>query len=60
MIFQLSRNASCPCGSGIKYKLCCMSKLSKEHEQYYGLLHKESIIKNKLVGWARSYFSEGN
>ena len=58
MIFQLSKNADCPCNSGKKYKLCCMGKLSKEHEQYYGLLHKEGIIKNKLVGWVKSYFSD--
>lgn len=35
-----------------------MGELSKEHEQYYGLLHREGIIKNKLVGWAKSYFSD--
>ena len=57
MIFQLSKNANCPCNSGNKYKLCCMGKLSKEHEQHYGLLHKEGIIKNKLVGWTKSYFT---
>ena len=57
MIFQLSKNSDCPCNSGKKYKLCCIGKLSKEHEQYYGLLHKEGIIKNKLVRWARFYFS---
>lgn len=58
MIFQLSKNADCPCNSGKKYKMCCLGELSKEHEQYYGLLHKEGIIKNKLLGWAKSYFSD--
>ena len=34
-----------------------MGDLSERHEAYYALLHKESIIKDKLVGWASQNFS---
>ena len=56
MIFNLSKNAPCPCSSGKKYKLCCMGNLSPEHENYYGLLHKEQIIKDKLLHWVHENF----
>lgn len=58
MIFNLSKNAECPCDSGKKYKLCCMGKLIKEHENYYALLRKEGIIKNKLMMLARGNFDD--
>lgn len=56
MIFNLSKNAPCPCSSGKKYKLCCMGNMPPEHENYYGLLHKEQIIKDKLLQCAHQSF----
>lgn len=32
---KLSRNDSCPCGSGKKYKYCCLEKDKKQHEETY-------------------------
>lgn len=29
---SIGRNDTCPCGSGMKYKKCCINK-TKEHEQ---------------------------
>lgn len=58
MIFNLSKNVECPCDSGKKYKMCCIEKLSREHEEYYGLLNKEKIIKGKIVDWAMQNFSQ--
>ena len=49
MIFNLSKNAECPCYSGKKYKLCCVGKLTQSQEHYYALLHKEGIIKKKAL-----------
>lgn len=28
---KLGRNEICPCGSGKKYKRCCMNSVSKQH-----------------------------
>lgn len=58
MDFKISKNAPCPCNSGLKYKKCCMENLTKEQERYYGLLQKENLIKEKLVGWAHNDFGE--
>lgn len=33
---KLGRNALCLCGSGKKYKHCCMSNISKERDQLFG------------------------
>ncbi|MEA2037326.1 MAG: SEC-C domain-containing protein [Nanoarchaeota archaeon] len=53
---KLSKNAPCPCSSGKKYKKCCMGEISEEHDTYYALLHKESIVKDMLVRWASQNF----
>ncbi|WP_276850611.1 SEC-C metal-binding domain-containing protein [Enterocloster lavalensis] len=29
---KIGRNDECPCGSGKKYKRCCLGKLTKENE----------------------------
>lgn len=56
MIFELSRNAPCPCDSGRKHKMCCIGKLSQSQSAYYGLVNKERLIKNKLMRWAFQQF----
>ena len=28
---KVSRNAPCPCGSGLKFKKCCMAKVPEKH-----------------------------
>lgn len=58
MIFNLSKNVECPCYSGKKYKLCCIGKLAQSQEHYYALLHKEGIIKNKLMMLTRENFDD--
>ena len=30
---KIGRNDPCPCGSGKKYKRCCMDNVSKQHAQ---------------------------
>lgn len=30
---KIGRNDPCPCGSGKKYKLCCINKMSEEEIQ---------------------------
>ncbi|MEK6937987.1 MAG: SEC-C domain-containing protein [Nanoarchaeota archaeon] len=49
---KIGRNDPCPCGSGIKYKKCCMTKLNDKLTEYQILLGTEENIKNKLVKWA--------
>ena len=29
---QIGRNELCPCGSGLKYKKCCMKTINKENQ----------------------------
>lgn len=48
---RISLNRECPCNSGEKYKKCCMGKLSKDQEEYFGYLQYFDKIKDKLVGW---------
>ena len=55
---QMSKNAPCQCHSGEKYKACCMGKLSFAQEQYFALLNKERIIKDKLISWIMSNLTE--
>ena len=44
-----SKNAPCQCGSGEKYKKCCMGSLQQEKEEYFWLLQKERAIKDKIM-----------
>lgn len=55
---KMSLNASCPCNSGKKYKMCCMGKLTSMQENYFGFLNKQKIIKDKISKWIASYLSE--
>lgn len=48
---RVSLNRECPCNSGEKYKKCCMGKLSKDQQEYFGYLQYFDKIKNKLIGW---------
>lgn len=54
---SISRNQPCPCGSGKKYKRCCMGKLPEFLEEYYGLLRKEEILKDRIFSWAIKSFT---
>lgn len=70
---HLQRNAPCPCGSGIKYKKCCLPRQEKEPHvtnqgQLYALLNQiipDSIGSagesskefRRLEEWANRYLS---
>jgi hypothetical protein len=41
---KIGRNAPCPCGSGKKYKKCCLKKETKEEGTNTGMGH-EALIK---------------
>jgi len=32
---KISRNAPCPCGSGNKYKKCCLGREDREWEEWF-------------------------
>lgn len=49
---KIGRNDPCPCGSGEKYKKCCLNKLENKLTEYRRLLGMEQNIKNKLTKWA--------
>ncbi len=55
---KIGRNHPCPCGSGKKYKKCCIGTLPDYLEKYYGLVHQEGVIKNKLMAWAVQNFTD--
>ncbi len=40
---KVSRNASCPCGSGLKYKHCCLAKDEERDRQQHELDQRRSI-----------------
>jgi len=46
------RNAPCPCGSGIKYKKCCLSQEARDGER--GLASRERIIDGPTHSFATS------
>ncbi|HZL19605.1 MAG TPA: SEC-C domain-containing protein [Polyangia bacterium] len=46
------RNAPCPCGSGIKYKKCCLSREARAGER--GLASRERIIDGPTRSFATS------
>lgn len=43
-LFEISRNDKCLCGSNIKYKYCCMDKISEEN---YSITATNKAINNK-------------
>ena len=53
---KIGRNEKCPCGSGKKYKQCCLnsdeqiqSKINKYPEQYFGYVDTKEISSNEHV-----------
>jgi hypothetical protein len=41
---KIGRNAPCPCGSGLKYKKCCLQELPKSLNQYYNCRKENRYI----------------
>lgn len=46
---KISRNAPCPCGSGKKYKRCCMRKNEAERPRSINSLHIEQNIEKNVA-----------
>jgi hypothetical protein len=55
---KVGRNDPCPCGSGLKYKKCC---LEKDRTKKSGVKKEgtASKIKGKLTGGAKKLISRG-
>ena len=51
---KISRNAPCPCGSGRKYKICCLAKIEKEEARWA----ERDQAGNIVVDWLGSYYPE--
>ncbi len=49
---KVQRNALCPCGSGQKYKKCCMLKVKNESNRRYD--HREGV--QKALIWLNQYY----
>ena len=45
-----SRNEPCPCGSGIKYKRCCLARLEAVARE----LRDRDAVLGGLIAWLRS------
>lgn len=60
-MIKIGRNAPCPCGSGRKYKKCCMGKSGKyELEQYTAECNKcGKIFDKRITGTFESIKREG-
>lgn len=52
---KIGRNEPCPCGSGKKYKKCC---LAKEQERTIRM-RDESTVATRALDWLGSHFPEG-
>lgn len=50
---KVGRNDPCPCGSGKKYKNCCLSKDRAKRIQGSVWRHDEQVVLDKLVAFAR-------
>jgi hypothetical protein len=50
----LSRNAPCPCGSGLKYKRCCLAAESRERET----ARFEDAVGKRISTWAAAQFPD--
>lgn len=46
---RIGRNDICPCGSGKKYKKCCLSKESKSIQDEIKLLHERLMAKQEQI-----------
>ncbi len=54
------RNAPCPCGSGKKYKKCCLPASSaKKFDSYADLRMTEGLLAPRILQFARTRFGEG-
>lgn len=49
---KISRNAPCPCGSGKKYKKCCMPKEKREEEPETSTTPEEQALRSRLTSFA--------
>ena len=56
MVGKTGRNAPCPCGSGIKYKKCCMNKKDAQlalsngiRKTHWSLDEIDSFSSDKIV-----------
>lgn len=54
----LSRNAPCPCGSGKKYKQCCMEKQAEEDSLWRRLHETDQQLTNALFQYIFSRFDQ--
>jgi SEC-C motif len=48
---MISRNESCPCGSGTKYKRCCLPRLDAVARE----LRERDVVLDELIDWAREH-----
>ena len=57
---KIGRNEPCPCGSGKKYKKCCLNKSVTSHEalHYRRLSEIHDRLWPKLVDYGKSVFGE--
>jgi hypothetical protein len=46
---DVSRNAPCPCGSGLKYKACCAGKGRPGRSRWAGVLVAVAVLGGLLV-----------
>ncbi len=51
---KIGRNDTCPCGSGKKYKHCCLA----QDRAYQNLLDKQSDAKLRAVEWLTKNYGE--
>jgi hypothetical protein len=51
---KVNRNAPCPCGSGKKYKNCCMRKDQAIESRELGLVPEEGYLLDRLYQYAQS------
>lgn len=49
-----SRNAPCFCGSGLKYKRCCLEAASREREA----MRFEDVVGKRISNWAAAQFPD--
>ncbi|MCI0659165.1 MAG: SEC-C domain-containing protein, partial [Acidobacteria bacterium] len=53
------RNAPCPCGSGKKYKKCCLPASSgRDFDSYADLRMTEGLLVPQLLQFAQSRFGK--
>lgn len=57
---KIGRNQKCPCGSGKKYKNCCMSKKNTTEIDSYGYSDAERDLVSLIMFYARSKENEND